>query len=80
MLRAQPLRTSPAQEKTIAEEHIRGTPAVALVDLRLPGGHDGAALERVKALFPEVQVVEKPFATARLLDLIEMLSIRERAS
>jgi CheY-like chemotaxis protein len=32
-------------------------PCAALVDLRVPGGKDGAALERLRARFPEVPVL-----------------------
>jgi DNA-binding NtrC family response regulator len=82
---------------SVAEiDRVGGVPAVALVDLRLPGSEDGASVERVKARFPEtalvlmtaflpemgslpaVPVMEKPFDTARLLELVETLSAQLR--
>lgn len=75
-------------------DRLGGALCAALVDLRLPGGDDGAALARVVARFPDVpllvvtglrgevsvpahlEVVDKPFDTARLLDAIENLAGR----
>ena len=75
-------------------DRLGGALCAALVDLRLPGGDDGAALARVAERFPEVplvvvtalrgevavpahlEIVYKPFDTARLLDTVESLAAR----
>ena len=38
-------------------DRLRGTLCAALVDLRLPGGDDGAALARIVARFPDVPLL-----------------------
>lgn len=38
-------------------ERLGGAPCVALVDLRVPGGADGAALTLLKARFPDLPIV-----------------------
>lgn len=78
-------------------DQIGGALCAALVDLRLPGGADGAALGRVAELFPQlpqlvitayrgevaippgVDVFEKPFDTACLLDAVEKLCVTRMA-
>ena len=72
-------------------ERVGGHPSLAIVDLRVPEGPDGASLEQVKRRFPEiavvvmtafrseitslppVQILDKPFATPSLMDLVETL-------
>ena len=44
--------------RSLAElERVGGHSSVALVDLRVPDGPDGAAVERVRARFPEAAIV-----------------------
>jgi DNA-binding NtrC family response regulator len=85
--------------RTVAEtEQLGSAPCVAIVDLRVPGGADGAALARVAERFPDVpllvvtafrrqvklpphvDVFEKPFETARLLDAVENLCVQRAAA
>lgn len=38
-------------------ERLGGSPGVAIVDMRVPGGRDGAALARVAARFPQASTI-----------------------
>jgi DNA-binding NtrC family response regulator len=76
-------------------ERITAVPCAALVDLRVPGGADGAALMLVGERFPDLPVVvvtafrdrvmlpagvdvfEKPFDTARLIETVEKIFERQ---
>lgn len=80
--------------KELGELHVK--PLAALVDVRLPGSADGAAVEKVKELFPEtpmlvvtaarefdeggLEIVRKPFDTAKLMARLEALAQKAGAA
>jgi DNA-binding NtrC family response regulator len=71
-------------------------PLAALVDVRLPGSEDGAALQRVKELFPQtpllvvtgarefdeggLEIFRKPFDTRKLVARLEALAQKKGAA
>lgn len=71
-------------------------PLAALVDVKLPGSQDGAAVQKVKELFPQtplfvvtgalefdesgLEIVRKPFDTAKLMARLEALAQQKGAA
>ena len=71
-------------------------PLAALVDVRIPGSEDGAAVQKVKELFPQtpllvltgarefeqggLEIVRKPFDTAKLMARLEALALQKGAA
>jgi DNA-binding NtrC family response regulator len=81
---------------SVAEiEHLAVKPFVALVDIRMKGSSDGAAVKRVQELFPgtpvlvvtavsefaddSVEILRKPFETAHLVARLQALASKTGA-
>lgn len=84
---------SASSVKELGELNVK--PLAALVDVRLPGTADGAAVQKVKELFPDtplfvvtaarefeqggLEIVRKPFDTAKLIARLEALAQNQKA-
>lgn len=100
LLASRGLTVVPAQNlpdvEHLSAEHLAVKPFLALVDLRVPGGKTGAALELVRECFPETprlvisawpdecsraeELIRKPFDSRQLLSRIEALYEARHAS